>query len=152
MLRHYDPAAIVIRHPYAGAAQMVANWTSAAVVNAGDGKHEHPSQALLDVYTLQRSLRGRVVDGLGKALEILLSGWLSVAQVRQRKPPRVSSCSENLHVGTTFLQDKDFQRMVDDMIKASPNFTDLTQQLKQKDQLLMAALQPMRKEPVAAPQ
>jgi len=55
-LSAYDPAAIVIRHPYAGAAQMVANWTSAAVINAGDGKHEHPSQALLDVYTLRRRL------------------------------------------------------------------------------------------------
>ena len=55
-LSAYDPAAIVIRHPYAGAAQMVAGWTEAAVVNAGDGKHEHPSQALLDVYTLRRRL------------------------------------------------------------------------------------------------
>ena len=55
-LSAYDPAAIVVRHPYAGAAQMVAGWTSAAVVNAGDGKHEHPSQALLDVYTLRRRL------------------------------------------------------------------------------------------------
>jgi aspartate carbamoyltransferase catalytic subunit len=55
-LSAYDPAAIVIRHPYAGAAQMVAGWTAAAVINAGDGKHEHPSQALLDVYTLRRRL------------------------------------------------------------------------------------------------
>jgi aspartate carbamoyltransferase catalytic subunit len=55
-LSAYDPAAIVIRHPHAGAAQMVAGWTAAAVVNAGDGKHEHPSQALLDVYTLRRRL------------------------------------------------------------------------------------------------
>ncbi|HVC07774.1 MAG TPA: aspartate carbamoyltransferase catalytic subunit [Solirubrobacterales bacterium] len=55
-LSAYDPAAIVIRHPHAGAAQMVAGWTSAAVVNAGDGKHEHPSQALLDVFTLRRRL------------------------------------------------------------------------------------------------
>jgi aspartate carbamoyltransferase catalytic subunit len=55
-LSAYDPAAIVIRHPYAGAAQLIAGWTPAAVVNAGDGKHEHPSQALLDVYTLRRRL------------------------------------------------------------------------------------------------
>ena len=55
-LSAYDPAAIVLRHPYAGAAQMVAGWADAAVVNAGDGKHEHPSQALLDVYTLRRKL------------------------------------------------------------------------------------------------
>ena len=55
-LSAYDPAAIVIRHPHAGAAQLVAGWTAAAVVNAGDGKHEHPSQALLDVFTLRRRL------------------------------------------------------------------------------------------------
>ena len=53
-LSAYDPAAIVIRSPHAGAAQLVAGWTDAAVVNAGDGKHEHPTQALLDVFTLRR--------------------------------------------------------------------------------------------------
>ena len=53
-LSAYDPAAIVIRSPHAGAAQLVARWTDAAVVNAGDGKHEHPTQALLDVFTLRR--------------------------------------------------------------------------------------------------
>jgi aspartate carbamoyltransferase catalytic subunit len=55
-LSAYDPAAIVIRSPHAGAAQLVAGWTPAAVVNAGDGKHEHPTQALLDVFTLRRRL------------------------------------------------------------------------------------------------
>ena len=53
-LSAYDPAAIVIRSPHAGAAALVARWTSAAVINAGDGKHEHPTQALLDLYTLKR--------------------------------------------------------------------------------------------------
>ncbi len=53
-LSAYDPAAMVIRSPYAGAAALVAGWTDAAVVNAGDGKHEHPTQALLDVFTLRR--------------------------------------------------------------------------------------------------
>jgi aspartate carbamoyltransferase catalytic subunit len=51
-LSAYEPEAIVIRSPEAGAAALVAEWTEASVVNAGDGKHEHPSQALLDVYTL----------------------------------------------------------------------------------------------------
>ena len=55
-LSAYDPAAIVIRSPHAGAAQLVAGWTEAAVVNAGDGKHEHPTQALLDAFTLRRAL------------------------------------------------------------------------------------------------
>jgi aspartate carbamoyltransferase catalytic subunit len=60
-LSAYDPAAIVIRSPYAGAAELVAGWTDVAVINAGDGKHEHPSQALLDLYTLQR--RRGSIDG-----------------------------------------------------------------------------------------
>jgi aspartate carbamoyltransferase catalytic subunit len=55
-LSAYDPASIVIRSPYAGAAQLVAGWTPAAVINAGDGKHEHPTQALLDVFALRRRL------------------------------------------------------------------------------------------------
>jgi aspartate carbamoyltransferase catalytic subunit len=55
-LSAYDPAAIVIRAPHAGAAKLVAGWTDASVINAGDGKHEHPTQALLDVYTLRRQI------------------------------------------------------------------------------------------------
>ena len=55
-LSAYGPEAIIIRSPHAGAARLVAGWTDAAVINAGDGKHEHPSQALLDVFTLRRRL------------------------------------------------------------------------------------------------
>ena len=55
-LSAYDPAAIVFRSGQVGAAGLVARWTSASVVNAGDGKHEHPTQALLDVYTLRDRL------------------------------------------------------------------------------------------------
>jgi aspartate carbamoyltransferase catalytic subunit len=55
-LSSYDPAAIVIRAPYVGAARLVAGWTPASVINAGDGKHEHPTQALLDTFTLRRRL------------------------------------------------------------------------------------------------
>jgi aspartate carbamoyltransferase catalytic subunit len=70
-LSAYDPAAIVIRHPHAGAAQLVAGWSEAAVINAGDGKHEHPSQALLDLYTLRRrlgSLEGKRIWIVGDVL------------------------------------------------------------------------------------
>jgi aspartate carbamoyltransferase catalytic subunit len=61
-LSAHKPDAIVIRAPWVGAAELVSRWTSAAIVNAGDGKHEHPTQALLDVYTLQRRLG--TLDGL----------------------------------------------------------------------------------------
>ncbi len=62
----YDPDVIVIRHPQIGAPQLVARVTDAHVVNAGDGKHQHPTQALLDLYTLQHEL-GRL-DGLHVAI------------------------------------------------------------------------------------
>ena len=52
----YQPDLIVIRSPHVGAAALVAGWTTASVVNAGDGKHEHPTQALLDVYTLRERI------------------------------------------------------------------------------------------------
>jgi aspartate carbamoyltransferase catalytic subunit len=61
-LSAYDPAVIVIRSPHAGAAGLVARWSAASVINAGDGKHEHPTQALLDVYTLRR--RVPALEGL----------------------------------------------------------------------------------------
>ncbi|MBK5232749.1 MAG: aspartate carbamoyltransferase catalytic subunit [Thermoleophilia bacterium] len=67
----YDPAAIVIRHPYAGAAQMLTQWVDASVINAGDGMHQHPSQALLDVFTLQNrlgSLEGKNIWIVGDVL------------------------------------------------------------------------------------
>jgi aspartate carbamoyltransferase catalytic subunit len=60
-LSAHKPDAIVLRTPWAGAAELVSGWCSAAIVNAGDGKHEHPTQALLDVYTLRQRLGG--IDG-----------------------------------------------------------------------------------------
>jgi aspartate carbamoyltransferase catalytic subunit len=66
-LNAHKPDAIVIRTPWAGASSLVAQWTPAAVVNAGDGKHEHPTQALLDVYTL----RQRVGDIDGASIWIV---------------------------------------------------------------------------------
>jgi aspartate carbamoyltransferase catalytic subunit len=60
--------AVVIRHFASGAAQRLADsqWMSGSVVNAGDGTHEHPSQALLDAFTIRKHL------GLGKSdLEVL---------------------------------------------------------------------------------
>jgi len=62
----YDPDVIVIRHPQIGAPQIVARVTDAHVVNAGDGKHQHPTQALLDLYTLREEF-GRL-DGLHVAI------------------------------------------------------------------------------------
>lgn len=53
-LRAVGADAIVIRHPNAGAPHLMAAHIDIPVINAGDGMHEHPSQALLDAYTIQR--------------------------------------------------------------------------------------------------
>ncbi|ORX07952.1 aspartate carbamoyltransferase catalytic subunit [Mycolicibacillus trivialis] len=62
-LRAAGADALVIRHPASGAAQLLAEWTAEdgagpAVINAGDGTHEHPTQALLDALTLRQRLGG----------------------------------------------------------------------------------------------
>ena len=54
--------AMVVRHSAAGAPHRIAGWIDAAVVNAGDGRHEHHTQALLDAFTLRRH-RGPSLDG-----------------------------------------------------------------------------------------
>ena len=51
--------AMVIRHHASGAPLMVTSWVGASVVNAGDGTHEHPTQALLDCYTIREALTAR---------------------------------------------------------------------------------------------
>src|SRR5262245_13598495 len=64
---------IVLRHSAAGAPPFLANWLKASVINAGDGAHEHPTQALLDLYTI-RERRGKIA-GLHVAIigDILFS-------------------------------------------------------------------------------
>jgi aspartate carbamoyltransferase catalytic subunit len=65
-LSAYDPDVIVVRHPHAGAPEIVARSTDAHVVNAGDGKRAHPTQALLDLATMRAAL-GRL-EGLHVAI------------------------------------------------------------------------------------
>ena len=48
--------AVVVRHPASGAPHRLANWVEGSVLNAGDGTHEHPTQALLDAYTIKSRL------------------------------------------------------------------------------------------------
>jgi aspartate carbamoyltransferase catalytic subunit len=85
-LNAYQPDVIVIRHDQIGAPRLVAEATGAHIVNAGDGKHQHPTQALLDLYTMQEAfghlaglqvaivgdiLHSRVARSLVQALRIV---------------------------------------------------------------------------------
>jgi aspartate carbamoyltransferase catalytic subunit len=59
--------AVVIRHSASGAAHRLAGWVTGSVINAGDGTHEHPTQALLDAFTIRNRLVG--ADQRGAALD-----------------------------------------------------------------------------------
>jgi aspartate carbamoyltransferase catalytic subunit len=65
--------AVVIRHPASGAPHRLAHagWIDGSVVNAGDGTHEHPTQALLDAYTMRRHLAGGRGDLGGRRVTIV---------------------------------------------------------------------------------
>ena len=59
--------ALVVRHPHSGASYFISNHTDASVVNAGDGTHAHPTQSLLDLFTV----RNHIGDMTGKKIAIV---------------------------------------------------------------------------------
>ncbi|WP_433325471.1 aspartate carbamoyltransferase catalytic subunit [Spirillospora sp. CA-294931] len=87
---------VVIRHSASGAPHRLANWVQGSVINAGDGTHEHPTQALLDAFTMRRrlgDLEGRKITIVGDVLHsrvarsnVLLLGTLG-ADVTVVAPP-----------------------------------------------------------------
>ncbi|MCH7230064.1 aspartate carbamoyltransferase catalytic subunit [Glycomyces sp. L485] len=95
-LQAMGPEAVVIRHPASGAPQRLTQWVDGAVLNAGDGTHAHPTQALLDAYTMRERLggiEGRTVAIVGDILHSRVARsniWLLSklgARVRLVGPP-----------------------------------------------------------------
>jgi len=74
-LEAMNPDIIILRHPASGASHLIAKYTKAGVVNAGDGAHEHPSQALLDAFTM-REKKGTLED-----LRVSIIGDISHSRV-----------------------------------------------------------------------
>lgn len=69
--------AVVVRHPAAGAPWLLSKWMKASILNAGDGMHAHPTQALLDLYALRErlgELRGRTIAYVGDILHSRVAG------------------------------------------------------------------------------
>jgi len=66
---------IVLRHPYPGAAEFLSNYVDSIIINAGDGSHEHPTQALLDAYSIRENL------GSLKNKKILIIGDIKHSRV-----------------------------------------------------------------------
>jgi len=70
-----NPDVIVLRHQAAGSCALIARYVDAAVINAGDGAHEHPTQALLDCATIRRH-KGRI-----EGLEVAIVGDIEHSRV-----------------------------------------------------------------------
>jgi len=109
-LSAYAPDVIVIRHPEAGAGAFVSRLTDARVVNAGDGKHQHPTQALLDLFVMQEAigrleglqvaivgdvLHSRVARSLVQALRLVGAGAIFVGPPALLVP-EVAPCSHDI--------------------------------------------------------
>ncbi|MGE5181801.1 MAG: aspartate carbamoyltransferase catalytic subunit [Acidobacteriota bacterium] len=77
-LQAMHPDAIVVRHSFGGAAALLAQTARCAVINAGDGQHEHPTQALLDAATIRRH-KGR--NGVVEGLEVAIVGDIQHSRV-----------------------------------------------------------------------
>src|SRR5690606_6174703 len=95
-LNAMHPDLLVVRHPHSGAVDLLAQKVACAVVNAGDGRHEHPTQALLDALTIRRkkgrlhrltvAICGDIAHSRVARSNILLLGKLE-ARIRLLAPP-----------------------------------------------------------------
>ena len=88
-LNAMQPDLIVVRHPQSGAVDLLAEMVDCAVVNAGDGRHEHPTQALLDALTIRRAkgtIEGLTVAICGDILHsrVARSNLLLLSKLRNR--------------------------------------------------------------------
>lgn len=88
--------AVVIRHGASGAPHRLAEsgWIDGAVINAGDGQHEHPTQALLDAYTMRRHLRANTGDLSG--VNVLLVGDVLHSRVARSNVTMLNTLGANV--------------------------------------------------------
>jgi aspartate carbamoyltransferase catalytic subunit len=130
---------LVIRHPLEGAARLAAEFASVPVINAGTGAEEHPTQAMLDLYTIRREL-GKI-DGLN----IALAGDLRYGRAVHSLAYALSLYNINLYlVSPTLLRmRKEVLEEVSGRIKVQ-EFEELSKVLPKVDVLYMTRIQKER--------
>ncbi|HEX6047087.1 MAG TPA: aspartate carbamoyltransferase catalytic subunit [Pyrinomonadaceae bacterium] len=113
------PDCIVIRHSMAGAPQHLARMCSAPIVNAGDGSHEHPTQALLDALTI-REYKGRI-----KGLKVAIVGDILHSRVARSNIYLLTKLGANVSVGGPgTLVPNEFAEIVDNGLRVEKHFED----------------------------
>ena len=113
------PDCIVIRHSMAGAPQHLARMCSAPIVNAGDGSHEHPTQALLDALTI-REYKGRI-----KGLKVAIIGDILHSRVARSNVYLLTKLGANVSVGGPgTLVPHEFGDLVESGLRVERHFED----------------------------
>ncbi len=104
-LEAMHPDAVVIRHPESGAPHFLARHLRCAVINAGDGMHAHPTQALLDAFTIRKSL-GRI-----SGLKVAICGDIAHSRVARSNCALLTRMGNDVHVvGPRTLIPPDFEK------------------------------------------
>jgi len=111
-----SPDCIVVRHSSAGVPHQLAKVSKAAIINAGDGTNEHPTQALLDAMTIRERKGG--IDGL----EVAIIGDILHSRVARSNIHLLTKLGAKVRVaGPQTLVPKDFQYLVENNLQVCPN-------------------------------
>ncbi|MBT9384859.1 aspartate carbamoyltransferase catalytic subunit [Pseudooceanicola sp. CBS1P-1] len=127
------PDLLVVRHPHSGAVEMLSQKVNCAVLNAGDGKHEHPTQALLDALTIRRA-KGRL-----HRLNIAICGDIAHSRVARSNLLLLHKMENRIRlVGPTTLVPGAFAELGCEV------YDDMKEGLKDVDVVMMLRLQKER--------
>jgi aspartate carbamoyltransferase catalytic subunit len=127
------PHLLIVRHQSSGAVELLAQKVSCAVINAGDGQHEHPTQALLDALTIRRHL-GRL-----EGLTVAICGDIAHSRVARSNILLLSKMNVRLRlIGPSTLLPSGVERL------GAEVFTDMREGLKGADVVMMLRLQTER--------
>ena len=133
-----QPDAIVIRHSSAGAPHLLARFSEAAVVNAGDGANEHPTQALLDAMTI------RDRKGLIENLTVAIIGDILHSRVARSNLYLLTKLGARVRVfGPRTLLPPDFLALVENNLEIAPTLEDA---LKDADVVMILRIQKERQD------
>ena len=129
-LNAMHPHILVVRHHCSGAAKLLSQHVDAAVINAGDGRHEHPTQALLDALTIKRRV-GRI-----QGLKIAICGDIAHSRVARSNIFLLSKMQNRIKlIGPSTLLPKSFEEL------GIETFSNMKEGLQDADVVMMLRLQ-----------
>ena len=138
------PDLIVVRHPNSGAVQLLAEKVNCSVINAGDGTHEHPTQALLDALTIRRR-KGRL-----QRLTVTICGDIAHSRVARSNIFLLGKMQNRIRlVGPTTLLPKSFKELgleISSDMKSGLEDADVIMMLRLQRERMDAALIPSERE------